>query len=239
MANAKKYYVMMPNGQEFGPYEESRIIAFAKEGKITPECHIRSELVMSWEKADKMKFLRAVFIPILEKRAIAGKDTDWEKFKRQISLRGDEMPDNKIAQEGFNFSESSIILRFIAALLDIFFLTIGATILAFGCLGVKAIGIFTEDALPYFAVVVMSTWVFFYYIWGWCHRLQTFGQRMVGLVLIRPNQTPLYPGRAACYFFLMIVFGLLSPITEIMTMNKGTLQEYLTGTMVMRLTRSR
>ena len=236
MATEKAFLVKLESGEELGPMDTDALVKMAENGTITADAQIRSTLIPLWQKAREMDCLKKIYRKQLLEMAEAKSQDKWAQMSAQINLRGDYDPlALQISQEGITYSPAGFIIRFLAGIFDLGIAAVICLAALFIGWGLLCVSVLPESIA--FTVTILLAWsgIAAYY----CYMLntygQTLGQRFWGLVVITPDLRPVYPGRAFPFLVLTAVFGLISPVTWLLTGCRGSLQEVITGTKVRKI----
>lgn len=236
MATEKAFIVKLETGEELGPFDQEALLKQAENGAIPANAQVRSTLLPLWQKAQEVDFLKKIYRGQLQQMAAEKANTPWNQFKAQISRRGDFDPMAvQLSQEGITYSNAGFLFRFLAGVLDFLIVAAITVVLLLACWGLFRAGILPAPLAFNLALCLSWFGAAAYYMFTLRTYSQTYGQRFWGLALVTRNKMPVYPLRALCFFLLLVPFGIISPITYLLTGCRGSFQEVFTGTGVKRV----
>lgn len=230
------YLLKTTDGQEYGPVDQDCLVKWAENGRITPQCQIRSTLIARWERASDVPFLTEILLRQVAEQAPA-KVSFWERVKQRVTLKAPELVESSglhtVRPE--DYERAPVSMRLGAVVVDAITVLIFAVLvyLAFAAL-VSARKLDAEDAF-YLGVVLF--WGLFLFGAAWVLAVvgQTAGQKFWGLILIRSNGEPFYLCRAYLYILFTLMFGVLTPVVAFISPSHRSLQEILTGTRMVKV----
>lgn len=237
MLSERLYLVKNEAGEEMGPVDQEALVNWAKEGKITPGCKVRSTLIPQWGAAGSVDFLKP-FIFAQQEAAIRKKQNSIVNIiKRRIFLRAEDlMADGglvKVRPE--TYPSASLLLRYLAGLTDTLLMLLLAAAISYLFTLLFRHGIFGKELVFYVGFGVFWVLCLLYFTLTIAYGTQTIGQRSWGIFLIKLDGQPFWVGRAFFYTIFMIPLGIFSALFVLTSEKKLSAQEHLTGTRMVRI----
>ena len=237
MAKGKEYIVRnAETGEQHGPYDEDALVKLAANGQIGLHDTIRSTLLSVWSPATDIPFLKDALRKEQQRLAELHAQSSHNRLMARLTLRGDYDPlAYELSREGVSYQRASIVFRALAGLLDFAILGLLALAILFLCWVAICIRILPTSAA--FTVFLLLAWTAanLYYAILLKMTGQTIGQRFFGITTITGDYRPVYPARGMLYFLLLLLLGILSPLTQLFSANGRTWQEILAGVTVRRV----
>ncbi|MGI5923294.1 MAG: RDD family protein [Lentisphaeria bacterium] len=237
MLSERLYLVKNEAGEEMGPVNQDTLVTWAKDGKITPGCKVRSTLIPQWGAAGSVDFLKP-FILAQQETAIRKKQNSLVNIiKRRIFLRAENIMTNsglvKVRPE--TYPSASLLLRYMAGLTDTLLMILLAAAISYLFTLLFRHGVFGKELVFYVGFGVFWVLCLLYFTLTIAYCTQTLGQRSWGIFLIKQDGQPFWAGRAFFYTIFMIPLGIFSALFVLTGEKKLSAQEHLTGTRMVRI----
>lgn len=237
MAVERLYLIKTDAGEEMGPADQETLICWAKEGKITPACKIRSTLIQQWEAVGGMDFLKPFILAQQEAAIRKKRNSFWSKLKRRVFLRAEDMMGDsglvKVRLE--SYPRASLIVRYMAGLVDLLLMVLLAAGIAYVCTLLFQHGVFGKDRIFYVGFTVFWVLCLLYFTLTMAYCTQTLGQRYWGIFLIKQDGLTFWVARAFFFTIVMIPMGLFSALFALTSDKKLSAQEFLTNTRMVKI----
>ncbi|HJO92017.1 MAG TPA: RDD family protein [Victivallales bacterium] len=237
-------YNVLVNDNEYGPINEEILIKWVEDGRILPDTAIRNSMFNVWKKASDYHFLDNAFkhqqMYYDENISTTVKLSDKHNSKPAVT-DSKNIPEEKKVKTSFENeylpSRVKISLRLKAGIIDIILLGIIFVILF-------SVGICISEG---YSLNHSHVFVFMYCLFlalmilylgvGLGTFAQTVGMWFFGILLVRncDEATEVYFLRAYFYALLMVIFGIISPITNFILFRKRALHDILTDTQVVSI----
>lgn len=237
MAQEKAFIVKLESGEEIGPLDQEALVKQTENGTITAGAQVRSTLLPLWMKAGEVDCLKKMLREQQHHLAVAAAQTRRARLKARMELRGDYDPlSTALSQEGLTYHKPAFLLRLLAALFDLFIIGLAALAILLLILLMQNFGLFPKGVAAFYCYAA-AVWITaaMYYMYNLNRNGQTRGQHFWGLVTVTRDLTPVYLGRGAGFFLLLVLLGWLSPAAYLLTGCKHTLHELCTGLRVKRI----
>ncbi|MDD4539577.1 MAG: RDD family protein [Lentisphaeria bacterium] len=237
MASERLYLVKNEAGEEMGPADQDALVIWAKDGKITPGCKVRSTLIPQWEAAGSVDFLKP-FILAQQEAAVRKKQNSIVNIiKRRIFLRAEDiMADSGLVKVRLeNYPRANLLVRYMAGLTDTVMMALLAAGIAYLCTLLFQHSVFGKEQIFYVGFSLFWVLCLLYFTLSIAYCTQTLGQRYWGIFLIKQDGQSFWVGRAFFYTIFMIPLGIFSALFALTSENKLSAQEYLTGTRMVKL----
>jgi uncharacterized RDD family membrane protein YckC len=233
-------YNILVNDKEYGPINEETLIKWAEDGRILPDTAVRNSIVNVWKKASDYNFLDNTFeqqkIDYETKVNLSKKHLKKSVIGTKDNVLTVEEPKTAFENEYLPV-RVKISLRLKAGILDLILLGI-----VFYIFFIVGIGISDTYSLNHSDTVVIIYCVFFAFsilYLGGCIAVfaQTLGMWFFGILLVRncDEATEVYFLRAYFYALLMIIFGIISPISNFILFKKRALHDFISDTQVVSI----
>lgn len=207
-------YIAEINNKICNPVNENTLKVWAESGRISPDTKISPKMLQHWKKASEYDFLSTVF----------NKSCPADDARSKLSS-------NSIPQFKGNIIRASWKVRLVSGIIDIFilFLILLATSFIFNLSSPE------NYEVIYKCFLVLAIFSILLYL-GVCLGIfrRTVGMRFTGIMILSQsyvgeNVLPLQGFKAA---ILMLVFGIISPLTYYVFGNKRTLHDIFGKTQI-------
>ncbi len=222
-----KYIIRGSDGTEYGPVDQDVILKWVEDGRVTEETEIRNTLMKTWTQANKLPFVKELLQQRAQTAAAEVADTDDDGPREAV---------DSLNQAGRRkFLAGGPIQRSMAWLFDLI-LTVGVGIGVYYAIAMSWDQLPDPNEISVLATVGIVFYIMLYYIIGLGFKAQTFGQWFWGIMIVRPDGRPVYPGRAFIYTLLYFVLFPTTPIFWVIGPKHRSLQELLSGTRIIKIT---
>jgi len=229
-----KYVVRTESGEEVGPIDHDVILQWVKRGKISGRTEVRNSLMKTWTTAEKMPFYDEYLKGL-------STETRIMETKTAEDFDGPKEAVYSLNQAGFSkFVPAGPIIRACAWIMDTLF-TAGISMSLIYVLMMNVDNLSDDVLQVAFILIAVGSvfWYALYYTLGLGFKAQTFGQWFWGIMIVRPDGSPVFPARAFIYAMLYPFVAISSPVFYLIMPGRRTLQELLSGTRIIRIKRSK
>jgi len=229
--NERNYIIRTIDGEEFGPVPQQNLISWAKSGRITGCCEVRSTLINKWECAKNISFLKDI-IAEMEPEEEEKESRFFSIIHEKANLR---TPSRMLRSGGITklkaaeYESATAVVRTIAGIIDLFI-----------CLTI-AIGLYAAfikwglDQNRFYLWVALSfTLITLYFSLNIAINGQTFGCKQMNLIVICNNNLDLLAGRSYIFALAVLLTWPLMPIAVFIAPTGRYIPDLITGTRVVR-----
>lgn len=235
MASQRQYIVRTPNGEKYGPAEQEVLVKWAKTNRISASCEVRSTLIDRWEPAYRIPFLRE----IIAEQAAEEEDEGDPSFLTRVARLATRKATKDAASASLNqpqlkdFKPAPVMLRMMSGITDA--VVVAAYLLAvYLVMALVYSGGFDGELAFYLGFIIAYCGVVFYFVYC-VAKLQTVGNKLWGILVVRSREEELYMGGAFLFTVFMFAFGLLTPLIVFLTPSSLSFQEMFSGTRVVKM----
>ncbi|MCP4180818.1 MAG: RDD family protein [bacterium] len=237
-------YNVLVNDKEYGPINEEVLTKWAEDGRILPDTSIRNSMFNVWKKASDYHFLDNAFKE--QQMHFKGNDnldkelTDEHSKKPLLTINSNNSieENSKTAFENEYLPERiKISRRLKAGIIDIILLWIVFIILFTAGICISDGYSFNHNNVVVVIYCLFLVLLILYLGGSIAVFAQTLGMWFFGILLVRncDEATEVYFLRAYCYALLMIIFGIISPISNFVLCRKRALHDIITDTQIVSI----
>ncbi len=227
-----KYIIKGSDGNEYGPVGQDVLIRWAETGRIAADTEVRNAMMMKWNKAGKIPFLKEVVSHVS-----SGEQDQSVKAKlADLFSTPEDVQKHSLTEAGkFEFVPGSTGLRFGSWLIDVaIIVAMGAGLLFVTGNLIGSSTLERDTAFTLFSVGFLSC-ILLYYAISIGYTAQTVGQLLCGVMVVRTDGGPVLMGRAFVFSVWLLVFGWTTILFTFCFPSKRAIQDKLSGVRAVKI----